>query len=78
MSEPSMPWTSSRPCLRSARSSFRRPLPLSASMNALISPDTWVSAWPLFRTILRKKKSSDWIAVVPSYSESIFESRKYS
>ena len=54
-----------------------RPLPLSASMNFVISPATWVSAAPLSRTILRKKKSIDWIAVVPSYSESIFESRMY-
>ena len=34
-------------------------------------------ALPLSRMIFRKKKSRDWMAVVPSYRESIFESRMY-
>src|SRR6266496_4044596 len=72
-----MPWTSSSACFSSWRASFRRPLPPSASRNFVISLATWVRARPLSRTILRKKKSIDWMAVVPSYRESIFESRMY-
>ena len=74
---PSIAWTSPSAVASSARSSLSRPFPPSASRNAWTWPATCISAWPLSRTILRKKKSCAWIAVVPSYSESILASRMY-
>ncbi|COW39364.1 Uncharacterised protein [Mycobacterium tuberculosis] len=61
----------------SARSVFSRPLPAPLSTNSWIWPDTCANATPLSRTILRKKKSCAWMAVVPSYRESILASRMY-
>ena len=46
-------------------------------MKVAISPATVPSAAPLSLTILRKKKSCAWIAVVPSYRVSILASRMY-
>ena len=60
-----------------ARSALSRPLPLSAAAKAAISANSAVTVAPWSRPILRKKKSSDWMAVVPSYRESILASLMY-
>jgi hypothetical protein len=81
VSEPTItatiPWTASRPLASRSRSVRSAPLPSSPLANSWMSVSSLVSAWPLSRTILRKKKSMPWMAVVPSYSVSIFASRMY-
>ena len=66
------------PSAMAARSALRRPSwSSSAAAKAATSASSALTAAPWSRTILRKKKSSDWIAVVPSYRESIFASLMY-
>ena len=74
---PTMPPKSSSAFCSAARSSLSRPSSAIDSRNSVISADSAPSAAPLFRTILRKKKSCAWIAVVPSYRVSILASRMY-
>ena len=63
---PTIALASSSAVASSARSFLRRPLPASDAMKASISLARWPSARPWSLTILRKKKSWPWIAVVPS------------
>ncbi|SHS86095.1 Uncharacterised protein [Mycobacteroides abscessus subsp. abscessus] len=72
-----IPCTSSRAVASSARSALRRPFPVSLLTNSSIWPEMKASDLPWSLTIFRKKKSWAWIAVVPSYSESILASRMY-
>ena len=59
-------WQTTSAVASSARSAFSRPLPASLLTKASTCPATYDSAAPLSRTILRKKKSCAWMAVVPS------------
>ena len=58
--------SSSAVCSSPSSSFIRLPSRCAAARNSVISPEITPRATPWSRTILRKKKSWAWIAVVPS------------